>query len=170
MNTLNTGMLGSVAFLGTGLLALTTNADFTTATVVAGVVTTVVMAVLQYIREGRTHRWMVEQNQLDRQERIEIAARLQLHHDITAQQVKANTTAGVKELVKKIDENTAMNSEALQVANGVNDKILAIGGLRVGDIAQSAERAKAQTRQTDRIEHTVQDTNKVVHELEEKKG
>lgn len=71
-------------------------------TILGTSITGTTIAILQYIREGRAHRWIVEQSERDSKERIKIATRL-----------KAVTHKNARALANKITENTIVNEAAL---------------------------------------------------------
>lgn len=73
-------------------------------------VSTLFVGIMQYLREGRSHRWQVEQSERNSAERQQVAA----------------------DLTDKIDENTELSKAAFTEANNVNMKIAAIGEVRTG--------------------------------------
>ncbi len=82
-----------------------------------------VTALLTYLREGRAHKWQVEQAEIDRLERLTTAADLKEHTAITSATI-----------VGKIDENTEVNKAAIAAgekayaeANNLSQKIYSIG-------------------------------------------
>ncbi len=77
---------------------------------------TLIVQVLQFLREGRQHRWVMEQAQFEQGERQRFAA--------TA---AANTKAGVAVLSDQIAENTEISKAAFKEANSVNLKIATLG-------------------------------------------
>lgn len=78
----------------------------TTLGTVAG---TFILQLMSMIREGKQHKWQREQAEWDRSERI-----------------KAATVLG-----DKIDTNTEISVKAFDVANNVNEKLVAIGQARI---------------------------------------
>lgn len=100
-------------------MAVDNNVWFVIITTMGAAVSGLFVQIMQYVREGRQHRWLIEQSQFEQQERVRIAKELKVHTD-----------ANRESLATKIDENTEMNKVALDAANDVNKKILAIGELR----------------------------------------
>lgn len=132
--------------------AATSKMDAATITVICTSFLTLFGVILNYLREGRAHRWLVEQSERDQAERLRVAEELKQH---TA------TKAAV--LTAKIDENTAVNVAAIAAgekayteANNLSMKIHA-SGLEL----------RAPSRQSDHIQEVVEDTNKIVHDLAE---
>lgn len=99
------------------------------------------------------HQWLLEQREFDRVERERAAAELKAE---TAH-LALSVAQGHAVLVEKVIEQTAMNKEALDAANGITQKI-----------SQAGLQLRGASRQTDHIEALSVDTNKVVHDLEEK--
>lgn len=101
-------------------MSLDTGAITIIVTTLGTTITTLVMQVISWMREGRRHKWEVEQLIWDRKERVRVAEALRKHTDVKAEQ-----------LVSKIDENTEISSKAFEVANNVNEKLVAIGEARL---------------------------------------
>ncbi len=159
--------VGTATFISTGVLALAASVDKPTAVIMAGVLAGVATQVLTYLREERRHRWDIEQRDYDRAERLRVAqelkdeqARIALEiarkHETVAARGREATMKGIETIVGKIDENTEISVKAFDVANHVNEKLVAIGEARVKQHSD---------RQTDRIEQVVTDTNRVVHHM-----
>lgn len=98
------------------LYATLSQLDPSVATIIVTTLCTTVVGlllqVLAYLREGRAHKWQVEQAELDRIHRAQI-----------------NTN-----LTTKIDENTEISVSAFKEANDINRKIQAIGEMRLKNI------------------------------------
>lgn len=75
-------------------------------------VTSLALAFLQYFREGRQHRWIVEQAERDRADR----GRIEL-----------DMKARVQTVTTKLDANTEISKAAFTEANNVNLKLIALG-------------------------------------------
>lgn len=103
-------------------------------------VSTLIVTVLKMVLDYKERRF-------DRSERIRVA-----------DDVKAKHEEGIQTIAKKIDDNTEISVKAFDVANNVNEKLVAIGEARVKQRGD---------RQTDRIEAVSVDTNKVVHKIAE---
>lgn len=88
--------------------------DIPTVTIICASVSGLVVNLLQYAREGRQHRWQMEQSARDQAERTDIAAGL-----------TARAHAGVVTLSTKIDANTEISKAAFHEANNANMKIAA---------------------------------------------
>ncbi len=105
--------------------------DPATSTIIATSVTGLFVTLLNYFREARAHRWAVEQSQRDREERERIAAEVKASHVAVAATLAQTTQDTATALGQKIDANTEINVKALDVANNVNDKLVAIGEARL---------------------------------------
>lgn len=90
------------------------------ATTLGTTITTLILQIMAWKREGRKHEWEIDQLVWDRKERIRVAEELRKHTDNKAEQ-----------LVSKIDENTNISAKAFEVANNVNEKLVAIGEARL---------------------------------------
>lgn len=89
-----------------------------TASVILGaltLVTLVINAIIQWLRDGRNRRWEIE----DRRIRF----------DKVERKIEENTQLTL-EAHQKIDENTQVSVEAFKEANEINAKIAAIGEVR----------------------------------------
>lgn len=75
-------------------------------------VTTLALGLLQYFREGRQHRWIVEQAERDRADRG---------------RVELDLKARVQTVSTKLDANTEISKAAFTEANNVNLKLIALG-------------------------------------------
>lgn len=120
------------------------------------------LGLMQYIREGRAHAWAVQQAIDDRDHRIAIATATAENSDANAAKVAVNTLQGVAKLAAKIDENTEISTAAFREANGVNQKIAAIGEMRL--------KSTLQQQQADQIQSVGEDTNRIVHAIDDDKG
>lgn len=112
--------------------------DATTATILGSTLTGLTISVLSYLREGRAHKWAVEQSERDRKERLKTAEELKLQHAEASAHLAQNTRAVGTEIVErieeakaKIDENTLVSVQAFAEANNINEKIVAIGEARL---------------------------------------
>lgn len=118
----------------------------------------VLIGLMQFIREGRAHKWAMQQAKDDRDHREAIADALVKKTEEAAAKVAANTLRGVATLADKIDENTEISAAAFREANGVNQKIAAIGEMRL--------RSTTQQKQTDEMQSVGEDTNRIVRGLD----
>lgn len=89
-------------------------------TILGATISTLIMQIAQWMREGRKHKWEVDQMMWDRKDRQRVAQDMKDHAD--------RRTAA---LATKIDENTEISVKAFDVANNVNEKLVAIGEARM---------------------------------------
>lgn len=178
--------VGAATFFGVGAIGLASKVDGTTAAIIAGVITTALMQIMTYLREGRKHKWDEEERAFDRQQRIDvaegvkanqvkvaeelksaqivIAKHLAAEHARTAQAGRDVTLGGIQEIVTKIQENTAVNEAAIVAG----EKAYTEANHLSQKIQQQGLTLREPSRQTDRIQAVVEDTNKIVHDLTEK--
>lgn len=88
--------------------------DTATITIICASVSGLIVNLLQYFREGRQHRWQVEQSERDHADRRLIASAATAHAD-------SNTRV----VGDKIDVNTEISKAAFHEANNANLKIAA---------------------------------------------
>ncbi len=89
--------------------------DAATATLIASTFGTLAVSVLNYMREGRAHKWAEEAHEEDKKDREQTATSLHAKIDDAQQDIAAGTKAA---------------AAAYEVANNVNDKLVAIGEVR----------------------------------------
>lgn len=107
-----------------------------------GILTNLIMQVMTYMREGRAHKWAKEQAEVERKERIRVAAEMKAQHEQAAMAITLNTQHAAAVLGQKIDDNTALTVEgisksekAIEIGNNVNEKLVLIGEARLGGTA-----------------------------------
>lgn len=88
-------------------------------TTVAGIITTILGFMVQLYREGRNRAWELEDRRLAAEE-------LKRETQEAAAVLKKETARTRDMLVKKIEENTQINVDALKQANHVSDKLARI--------------------------------------------
>jgi hypothetical protein len=94
--------------------------DAATATLFASTFGTLAVGILNYLREGRQHRWAREAREEDRTERLDVAEKV--HGQLVAAR-------------QEIADGTAAASTAVDVAKHIDEKIVAIGNVRTRDAA-----------------------------------
>jgi hypothetical protein len=92
--------------------------DAPTATLLASTLSTLGIALLNYFREGRIHRWAQDAREEDRAE-----------HERTTSVISEKIDQAQEQIAKGTDAAAA----AYDVGNHINDKLLAIGQVRVKD-------------------------------------
>jgi hypothetical protein len=90
--------------------------DTSTATLLASTFSTLAIGILNYLREGRTHKWAQEAREEDRVE-----------HERTTTVISEKIDQAQEQIAKGTDAAAA----AYDVGNHINDKLLAIGQVRV---------------------------------------
>ncbi len=125
-------------------------------TTAVGAITGATTSLLNYLREGREHKWQREQRELEkkdredqreleRRERLDTAAELKEHQEAAAQALAETAKRVQTTIVQKLDEakgDIASGSaaaakaydaaaESVIVSNKVNNKLVAIGEARL---------------------------------------
>lgn len=127
--------------------------DAATITILCTSIATLVGLVLNYLREGRAHKWAKDEADAARAERIQTALELKAHTDASALSVAANTKQGVAVLVDRIDtaraelaENTAINVESIKksdinfdIANHSQDKLIMLAEAGLVQLKKNVE-------------------------------
>lgn len=130
--------------------------DGATASLLASSLATLTVGVLTYMREGRAHRWAREQSEADakarleqaeivKQERLETAAALKEHTARNLAAAADRVVDQVGEAREEIKSGARAAAAAYEVANNVNDKLVAIGEARVKGGSEADRRTKGGT-------------------------
>ncbi len=82
-----------------------------------GIVFTVVMFLITWLKDGRARRWAEE-------DRRRIAAEQKAEQVQTAVELSKVTLTAHKDIAARVDANTQLSKEAFKEANGHNQKIL----------------------------------------------
>lgn len=120
--------------------------DAATATILCSSLATLGGIVATYLRESRAHRWAQEEADAARKERIQTAADLKAHTELSALNVAADTQRGVAVLVGKIDENSALNVAAIEAG----EKAFNEANQLTMKIHETGLQLRGQSRQSDR--------------------
>lgn len=128
-------------------------------TTLCGTLVTVITTLLNYFKEGRAHKWQIEQAEIDRADRERIAKEVKVHTAYAANIVAADSRITAKAITDKLDENTEISIRAFDEANGINKKILAIGEVR---------RKDGRPDPVVEIARVSKETNELVHDLKHK--
>lgn len=99
-------------------------------TIVCTSILTLVGVIVNYFKEGRAHRWQVEQSRFDQEQRLRVAEDLKFQQAVIAADLKAHAVVNSKAIAAKIDDNTAINVAAIEAgekafteANNLSQKI-----------------------------------------------
>lgn len=138
------------------LLALASTSDgsfwTTVGLIVAGVLTfltTLITLLSKLYTDARDRRWNIEKDERDRRWKIEDAAekariaeaaleqaRLAEEHEKAAQEGRKMLAEKIDAGIQKIDENTQLTKNGIEVANNYNDKIRAAHEMAAAALAE----------------------------------
>lgn len=82
-------------------------------------------------REERQRVWMIEDRKAADEKAEKEAARIRLELTTEARTIKDEAWKRTDDIKSDIAENTRLTTEGIKVSNDVNNKILAVGGIKV---------------------------------------